>query len=181
MNKHNREQANKSTFVTIKKSQLTNSYIALQSMNYDTYLLYLLFTETLTLPSSIHASLSIHQFEKNAGISFCKNSSLRCLATSKLLLHKNNGYIELHAIYDLKNTDELCLPKSPVFVMTAKNFMNFMTKKAQIYKQQPEQFFIVLDAQGHAHLTEDLQTLTKKSFLAHLQTKFVNLFTRSIQ
>jgi hypothetical protein len=160
------------TSILITKSPITNDYIASQTMNYDFYLLYLLFTQSLP---EIQAT---NKFKKNAGIDFCKNSSIKSLATSQLFIHKNNGHIELFSIYDLANTDDLCLPKSPKFIMTAKNFMNFMIQKNQICKLQPNKLFIALDECGHAHLTTDLQTLTKKSFFAMLQKNLASLFWR---
>ena len=158
--------------IIIKKSSITHNYIASQPMSYDFYLLYLLATEILSQPSA----QSDNQFKKNEGIDFYKHSSIACLVTSQLLLHKKNGFVELFAIYDLANTDDLCLPKSPKFIMTAKNFMNFMVQKNQLQKHQPRQFFIAIDGNGHAHLTTDLQSLEKKSFFASLHKKIVRYF-----
>ena len=155
--------------IVITKSNITNSYIATQPMTYDFHLLYLLL---------IQENGECRTSTKN-WINFCKNSSIKCLATSQLFINKNNGYIELFSIYDLTNTDDLCLPKSPKFIMTAKNFMNFMMQRAQLYKQQSDNFFIVIDSQGHVHLTTDLQSIVKTSFFASLQKKLVSLFTRS--
>lgn len=155
----------------IVKSKTTDSYLALQPMNYDMYLLYLLFIQ----------ENGECQTSTKSWINFCKNSSTKCLATSQLFINKNNGYIELFAIYDLTNTDDLCLPKSPKFVMTAKNFMNFMIQKSEIYKKKPSKFFIVIDEQGHAHLTTDLQSLVKTSFFGLLQKKLASLFIRPIK
>lgn len=152
----------------IVKSKTTNSYCALQPMHYDIYLLYLLFIQ----------ENGECQTSTKSWINFCKNSSVKCLATSQLFINKNNGYIELFAIYDLTNTDDLCLPKSPKFVMTAKNFMNFMTQKSEIYKHQPSNFFIVIDEQGHAHLTTDLQSLIQTSFFGLLRKKLTSLFNK---
>ncbi|MBV8661379.1 MAG: hypothetical protein JO129_04510 [Candidatus Dependentiae bacterium] len=158
--------------IIITKNKTTNRYITSQSMTYDFYLLYLLSTETLSKPSLNN------QCSKNAGIDFYKNSSEPCIVTQQLFINKHNGYVELYSMYDLANTDDLCLPKSPKFIMTAKNFMNFMMQKNQISLQQPDQFFIAIDSQGHAHLTTDLQSIIKKSFLMILQQKITGLFKK---
>lgn len=156
-------------FVIIKKSSLTGNYIVPQAMNYDFYLLYLLVTQ---------ANGESQTSAKN-WVNFCKRSSLKCITTSQLFINKNNGYIELFSIYDLASTDDLCLPKSPQFIMTAKNFMNFMVQKSHIYQQQPNQFFIAIDSQGHAHLTTNLQTITKVSFLKSLHNKIMSFFSKT--
>ncbi|MBP6870026.1 hypothetical protein KBC04_04035 [Candidatus Babeliales bacterium] len=175
---------NSFNFITITKSKITQKYICAQAMDYDFYLLYLLFTETLS-PASLdqqnqpgEESRSYGNFQKNNGIDFCKDSSVKCLATSQLFMNKNNGHIELFANYDLMNTEDLCLPKSPKFIMTAKNFIHFMMQKSQLLKQQPHQLFIVIDKQGHAHLTTDLQSITKVSFFSTIQKKLAGLFNR---
>ncbi len=168
MNEHKKETQ---ISIIITKDTITDSYIALQPMTYDFYLLYLLYTAHIT-PTATHS-------KKNAGINFCQSSSIPCLTTSQLFINKNNGYIELFSIYDLTtNIDNLCLPKAPKFIMTTKNFMDFMVQKAQIEIEQPDQFFIVIDEQGHAHITTDLHFLVKTSFLASLQKKIAGLFTR---
>ncbi len=173
------ELQKKDVSVLVIKNQTTNSYMISQPLTYDFYLLYLLCTETLT-PASYETQT--HHFEKNVGINFCKNSSMQCLATPQLFINKNNGYIELFSIYDLTNNpDDLCLPKSPKFIMTAKNFMQFMVKIAQIHQLQPKKFFLVIDSQGHAHVTTDLTSLEKTSFFASLQKKLSRLFSRSAQ
>jgi hypothetical protein len=173
------EVQKKDVSVMVIKNQTTNSYIITQPLTYDFYLLYLLCTENLT---PLSGEKQTHHFEKNAGINFYKNSSMQCLATPQLFINKNNGYIELYSIYDLTNNpDDLCLPKSPKFIMTAKNFMQFMVKITQMHQQQPKKFFLVIDSQGHAHATTDLTSLEKTSFFASLQKKLSRLFSRSAQ
>src|SRR3989339_136110 len=167
---HSVETPKQDVHVIVTKNKTTNRYNICQPMTYDFYLLYLLCTETLTTTST--------DSKKNSGFEFYKNSSIPCLVTPQLFINKNKGYIELFSIYDLtNNSDDLCLPKSPKFIMTAKNFMNFMVQKAQLHQQQPDQFFLVIDSQGHAHLTTDLQSLVKVSFFTSLQKKLASLFT----
>jgi hypothetical protein len=168
MNQTRNETLKTNQSIIITNSQITNSYIASQPMTYDFYLLYLLLTQE---------NGECRTSTKN-WINFCKSSSAKCLATSQLFINKNNGYIELYSIYDLTNTDDLCLPKAPKYIMTTKNFINFMVQKSQLYKERPHQFFIVIDTQGHTHLTTDLQSLTKTSFLGTLQKKLADLFIR---
>ena len=139
-------------------------------MTYDFYFLFLLATQEMH-----NSQTSIKKY-----VDSCKNSSIPCMVTQQLFINKHNGYVELYSIYDLANTDELCLPKSPKLIMTAKNFMNFMMQKNQILQQQPDQFFIAIDSQGHAHLTTDLQSITKKSFFGMLQQKLSTFFTKQV-
>ena len=157
--------------IVITKSSITDNYIASQPMNYDFYLLYL-----LLMQETRDAQISTKKL-----INFCKKSSTTCLATSQLFIHKNNGHIEIFSIYDLTKTDNLYLPKSPKFIMTAKNLMNFMVQKSKIFKQRPDLFFIVIDGQGHAQLTTDLQSIKKKSFLSSLHKKIADFFTKPAQ
>jgi hypothetical protein len=167
---------NESLSILIKKNPITRHYIPSEAISYDFYLLFLLSTESLSQAQSNCAKMAEFNFKKNDGIFFYKTSSIKCLATQQLFLNKNNGYIEIFSIYDLMNTDQLDLPKSPKLIMTAKNFMNFMVQKSQIQKNQPQEFFIAIDEQGHAHITTDLQSINKKSFLQTLQKKIINLF-----
>ncbi len=163
------ETSKKDEHVIVTKNKTTKKYTICQPITYDFYLLYLLCTEPLTIASTDN--------KKNTGIEFYKDSSILCLVTPQLFINKNKGYIELFAIYDLtNNSDDLCLPKSPKFIMTAKNFMNFMVQKAQIHQQQPDQFFLVIDNQGHAHLTTDLQSLVKISFFTSLRKNLIHYF-----
>lgn len=171
---------NEIQYVTIVKSTITQKYMCAEPINYDFYLLYLLFTQTFTpttVPSETDPT-NTNNFQKNSGINFCKSSSTSCLATSQLFMHKNHGYIELFASYDLLNNEDLSLPRSPKFIMTAKNFMNFMMQKRQLQKQQPEKVFIIIDKQGHAHLTTTLELMTKISLLSMLQKKLASFFQK---
>jgi len=163
----NSTQPTQQQSIVVSKSKITNMYIVSQPMTYDFYLLYLLFTEQF--PTNL---------DKNTGVEFCKNSSIKSLATSLLFIHKNHGHIEIFSAYDIKNTENLALPKSPKFIMTAKNFMNFMIQKSHFQKTQPAQLFIVIDNLGHAHLTTDLNSLQKTSFFELLRKKLARLFTR---
>ncbi len=163
--------------IVITYNQITQSYTASQPMSYDFYLLFLLFTQSSCAKAPADKE---PQTSAKSWIQFCKSSSIKCLATSQLFIHKNNGYIELFSIYDLTNTDDLCLPKSPKYIMTTKNFINFMIQKSQIYKQRPPQFFIVIDAQGHAHATTDLDSLKKLSFFGALQKTLAGIFSRRV-
>ena len=156
--------------IVITKSNITNSYIALQPMNYDFHLLYL-----LLIQENGECRTSTKSW-----INFCKNSSIKCIATSQLFIHKNSGYIELFSIYDLTNTEDLCLPKAPKFIMTSKNFINFMVQRSQLYKQQPDRFFIAIDGKGHVHLTTSLESIVTTSFFAGLHKKIMALFTRAV-
>ncbi len=157
--------------IVVTYNPIIKSYIASQPMSYDLYLLYLLITQ----------ENGECRTSTKSWIQFCKNSSVKCLATSQLFINKNNGYIELYSMHDLTNTDDLCLPKSPKYIMTTKNFINLIIQKSQIYKQLPSQFFIIIDAQGHAHATTDLESINKVSFLGILQKKLVGLFSKRAQ
>lgn len=164
--------------IVISYNQIIESYIAVQPMTYDFYLLFLLCTQSSCAKAPADKE---PQISAKSWIQFSKSSSVKCLVTSHLFINKNNGYIELFSMYDLTNTDDLCLPKAPKYIMTTKNFINFMIQRSQIYKQKPDQFFIAIDDQGHAHLTTDLQSLKKVSFLSTLQKKLAGIFSRRAQ
>lgn len=169
---------NNPNYITIIKSSITEQYLCNEPIPHEFYLLYLLFTETLPPISLELGQLSEHHVQKNNGIDFCKNSMAKCLVTSQLFIHKHNGYIEIFSNYDLKNTDDLCLPKSPKLTMTAKNFINFMIQKNQYNKQKPKTLFIIIDHQGHAHLTTNLESINKVSFLTIIQKKLARFFNK---
>lgn len=166
-------------YITITKSPITQKYICKDQIHYDFYLLYLLSTASF-LPTNLHEAdgRNENNFQKTSGINFCKNSSISCLVTSQLFMHKNNGYIELFASYDLINNEDLSLPKSPKFIMTAKNFIKFMMQKKQLEKEQPEKFFIIIDKQGHAHITQTLELITKISIFSVLTKKISSFFQK---
>lgn len=180
--------ASNEQLITIKYNPIIKRYVATQPMSYDFYLLYALFMQSSCAPDPTKSYLGRGLADKESQnstkswIQFCKTSSTSSVATTQLFIHKNNGYIELFSMYDMIPTsDDLALPKAPKYIMTSKNFMNFMVQRSQIYKQRPDQFFIVIDAQGHAHLTTNLQTLHKVSFFGALQKRLASLFSRSAQ
>ncbi len=107
---------------------------------------------------------------------FAKNASLTCWTTSKIFINKNGKNIELFDVQDLINNEDLTLPKSPKFIMTTKNFVQFMGQIQKLQAYNYVQIYLAIDNDGKAHATTDLACITQKSFLSALTSKVKALF-----
>lgn len=151
--------------IIIKYNQATNSYIPTEPISYDFYLLYLLLQDATS--SDIFADLQ----------HWINNSSMQCLATCRLFLHKNKRHVELFAIYDLIDTENLCLPKSPQLIISMQQCIDFIKQASSMHSRSTQQFFIAIDDQHNVHLTDNLQSIIKKSFWQSMSKRMIGLFS----
>ena len=144
--------------IVIKKSNFTDLYVCARPMQSDFHALYLLFDE--------------EKVAANHWANFAKNTSLTCWTTSKMFINKNGKNIELFDVQDLINNDDLTLPKSPKFTVTAKNFTQFMGQIQKLQEYHSAQIYLAIDSDGYAHATIDLAAIKKQTFLGILTSKF---------
>ena len=147
--------------IVIKKSNFTDLYVCAQPMQSDFHALYLVFDQ--------------EKVAANHWSNFIKNASLTCWTTSKVFINKNGRNIELFDVQDLINNEDLALPKTPKFTLTAKNFVQFMGQIQKLQQYNSAQIYLAIDSEGCAHATTDLASIKAQTFFGSLTSKFKTL------